>query len=329
MNLNNKTWRKRFFKFYLMLIMLTFIGHISINAQSNKSLQESNGELLIFELNRPVNVVDRGFPKSEMIAIPSKQIDAMAAGSNEDWTTPINYSQGTLFMRVEIFSQPVIQNNRLQFCIWQNDLKGDRFGLETCASLANVSGTKGTVVTWSQPVQNMWKKDKISLDWTRPRERYGIAIKNTAGDPVSDYNGWNWNGENPDEWYPLNMHFTVVAVPPGATFSGWSNYIGNPLSADPSQKADLAFPSNLHSFNVFPNNGSGLLNFEFVLEKSATVEAGIYSVNGDKIKTLLNRKLEARNYNESYDISELPVGIYLIAMIQDNTTLARHYVKTE
>jgi hypothetical protein len=86
-------------------------------------------------------------------------------------------------------------------------------------------GKSGTVVTWSQSIGSMWKKNGVALDWTKPRDRNGVAIKNSLGKPVSDYSGWNWNGENPDKWYPLNMRFTAVAVRQGKAFSGWNNYI--------------------------------------------------------------------------------------------------------
>jgi hypothetical protein len=125
---------------------------------------------------------------------------------------------------VEIFSQPQPQAMRLQLCFWQEKY-GYSFELENCGPLADVYGGSGTVVTWSVKVADMWKKDGNPIEWYRPRFRVGLAIKNQNGDPVSDYNGWNWYGEDPSLWYPLNMHFTTVVVAPGAQFSGWNNYV--------------------------------------------------------------------------------------------------------
>ena len=88
--------------------------------------------------------------------------------------------------------------------------------------MRTVEGTPGNVVTWSQPIQNMWKLDGNPMDWANPRQRYGVAIKNASGLPVSNFNGWEWNGEDPTLWYPLDMRFTVVVVPKGGTFSGWT-----------------------------------------------------------------------------------------------------------
>lgn len=166
-------------------------------------------ELLVYELNRTVTTNDHGFPKE----------DPPWVSANGNWFAPVNYAQGTLYYRVEIRNQPVAKAMQLQFCVWQ-----DNFVLENCGSLKSVSGTPGTTVTWSNGMGSLYQKDGNPIDWSRPRQRYAIAIKNAAGLPVSDFNGWNWNGEDPTTWYPLDLRFTVVVVAKGATFSGWENY---------------------------------------------------------------------------------------------------------
>ena len=180
----------------------------------------------MWDSSRQGNVTrdDRGFPKVEAQAKLNKRIFKMEPGSNGDWTSPINYAGGTLHMRVKILkSQPVVQSMKTQFCVWQT-LGSKTFGLENCAPMVSLQGKKGAQVTWSRAVKDMWKKNGKSIDWTRARKRYGVAIKNSSGQPVSDYNGWNWNGENPSKWYPFEWRFTVVAVPKGKSFSGWANY---------------------------------------------------------------------------------------------------------
>jgi hypothetical protein len=166
-------------------------------------------ELLVFQVDRAVTVADRGFPRDD----PPK------AAANGNWVSPTNFAEGTFHYRVQIRSQPKAQNMRIQFCAWQ-----DQFVLESCGSQKDIRGDAGTVATWSQPVDDIWKKNGIGVDWRRPRQRYGLAIKNAQGLPVSNFLGWNWNGENPANWYPLDMCTTVVVVAKGATFSGWQNY---------------------------------------------------------------------------------------------------------
>lgn len=167
-------------------------------------------ELLVFDWNEPVTKDHHGYPWDKP-PMPS---------ANGDWTQPINFAEGTLYLRVEIFDQPVPQEMKLQFCFWQYNNT-----LENCTPLERVSGETGTVVTWSIPVKKMGKKNGLPIDWANARDRNGVSIKNLNGDPVSDFSGWDWSGEEPDDWYPLDMRFTVVVAEKGAGFSGWDNYI--------------------------------------------------------------------------------------------------------
>ena len=166
----------------------------------------------MYDWNKPVTKAESGF------AIDNPPL------ANGNWTTPINFAQGTLYFRAEIRSQPVAQDGmKLGFCFWQ---RIDKIDYENCNG-ESVPGRKGTVVTWSVPVANMWKKEGRMVIWDQPRSRNGFAVRNRKNLPVSDKQGWNWNGENPDAWYPLDLRFTVVVVEKGAGFSGWDNYVTN------------------------------------------------------------------------------------------------------
>lgn len=215
-----------YFLKYRVLLLLTVVAlFVSGNGQVTSAqsapaedVTTTATELLVYDLNRAVTTADRGFPRDQ----PPR------SGANGDWTTPVNYAAGTLHYRLEIRSQPQPQVMIIQLCIWQYNLT-----LENCGKKQRLTGNPNTVLTWSQPVQEMYKKNGVSIDWKNPRQRYGLAIKNAQGIPVSDIKKWNWGGENPNLWYPLNMRFTVVAVAPGATFSGWGNYIsGNRAVAE-------------------------------------------------------------------------------------------------
>ncbi|SDX00038.1 PKD domain-containing protein [Thiocapsa roseopersicina] len=214
---------------------LTVTDNDGANATASKTITVGSApppggtgkELKVFDWNWPVIEDDRGFPKVEAVAKPSSRIFEMLPGSNGDWTSPVDYANGTLHMRVQVNSQPVPQAMKIQFCVWQweTPTSGWTTSRETCTPTANVQGTTGNQVIWSAAIPTMWKKDGKPIVWTDPRTRYGIAIKNTSGVPVTNYDGFVlWAGEDPKEWYPLDARFTVVAVPKGATFSGWSNY---------------------------------------------------------------------------------------------------------
>jgi phage-related protein len=169
----------------------------------------NNKELLVYDWNKPVLKSDKGFPWDT----PPME--------NGNWITPINYAEGTFYFRAEVRKMPTNKDMRLQFCIWQY-----KNTLENCSrtELISYKGSK-VVATWSQDVQKLWKKNGNIIDWANPRMRNGTPIKTSQGLPVSPFNNWNWNGENPDHWFPMDLRFTVVVVAKGQTFSGWDKYI--------------------------------------------------------------------------------------------------------
>lgn len=192
---------------FLGLVLLALTSVAAVRAQDTApAAADVAGELLVFDWNKPVTTAQHGFPWDK----PPKE--------NGNWVSPINYAGGTIHFRAQVNSMPQPKQMKLQFCFWQ--FKNTR---ETCSRTQQI--TVGQTVTWSQPLMGMWKKDNRQLDWTKPRDRNGVAIKTIKGKPVSNYSGWNWSGENPNEWYPMNMRFTVVVVRQGQAFSGWDNYI--------------------------------------------------------------------------------------------------------
>lgn len=166
----------------------------SDSAQVFVNVQETQS-LLIYDWNKPVEKKNHGFPSEQ----PPR--------ANGDWTNPVNFAEGTLKLQVVIKSMPVPQTMRLQFCIWQNF----DYSIESCTYEKEVEGFTGNVVSWDVPMDKLLPIHGV-VDYTQPRQRFGVAIKNSEGSPVSDYNDYNWGGEDPNEWYPLDMHFSVYVV---------------------------------------------------------------------------------------------------------------------
>jgi len=164
--------------------------------------------MVIYDWNKPVERTHKGMPRD----------NPPMASANGNWITPKNFYQGTLHFRIEMGTMPVIQTMQVQFCVWQ-----DSFSREQCAARTKFVANPGTVVTWSDEVQNMWKKDKnMPIDWSRARQIWGMVIRTEQGKPV--HPKFDWGGENPDNWFPLTWRATVVIVEKGKTFSGWDTY---------------------------------------------------------------------------------------------------------
>lgn len=166
------------------------------------------GEMLIYDWNQPITIEHGGFA-----------MDKTSQYLSQNWVQPINYADGTLYFRAEIYSLPTDKNQpdmKLGFCFWQ----GKR---ENCKG-QSVPGVPGTVREWSFKLHDMWKKDKIEVDWAVPRTKMGFSVRDGQNDPVSNKTSSDWGGNNPAEWYPMNLRFRVVLVPPGQAFSGWANH---------------------------------------------------------------------------------------------------------
>jgi len=169
-------------------------------------------ELLVFDWNKPVVKSDSGFPGEDP-----------AGAANDNWTHPPNFAEGTYHFRVEIHSQPVAKEMQVQFCVWQK-IQSEEELREACADRAELTGNPGAEATWFEAIEDMWTKYE-PIDYAVERKRHGAVIRNKHGKPVSAKQDWDWNGEDPDEWYPLDWRFTVVVVAKGETFSGWGNYL--------------------------------------------------------------------------------------------------------
>ena len=163
-------------------------------------------ELLAFDWNGPITIEQHGIPSPP----PLPQ-------ANGDWTQPVNYAGGTIYLRIEVHHQPQPQSMRLQIC-WSQP------GRETCTRAGRIVGQPGAVSTWSQPVARLWSADNGAVDWTQPRN-HAIFVRDAANHIVSDYGDWNWGGHDPNQWFPLDVRFTAVVVAAGGTFSGWEYYV--------------------------------------------------------------------------------------------------------
>ena len=139
--------------------------------------------------------------------------------ANANWVTGqyAGFADGTLYYRARISYIPEDQPGmKLGFCFWE-----DGFNNEECRGQI-IDGIAGTEMEWSHKLDDMWVKSPIN--WANPRTKHGFLVRNQNNKPVSAKKGWNWNGENPDHWYPLHIHYTVVLVKDGGKFDGWENY---------------------------------------------------------------------------------------------------------
>lgn len=195
---------------FVLLAVTALIAPAQLRAETPAAANAN--EMLVFDWNKPITKGMSGFAQY-------KPLSAYPQFPNGNWISPINYVNGTLYFRVRILSIPQNQlKMKLGFCFWQSSPK---FG-EECTKNYAVPGVPGTERRWNQPFKSMNKINKKPINWALPRWKEGIVVRNGRG-PVSAKNNFKWNGENPDHWYPMNVHYTAVLVLSGGE-PDWTDY---------------------------------------------------------------------------------------------------------
>lgn len=194
----------------LMLMGVALAAPARLRAQAEPAAANAT-EMLVFNWNKPVQKSDGGFAQYKPLSSYNFP--------NGNWVSPINWVNGTIYFRAKVFSIPKNQPSmKLGFCFWQNKPK---YG-EECSKNQAVPGVPGTERTWNQTLRSFNKINGAAINWTQPRWKEGFVVRGPKG-PVSPKAGMNWGGQNPADWYPLNIHYTAVLVINGGE-PNWSQY---------------------------------------------------------------------------------------------------------
>lgn len=195
-----------------LLALFALAAPARLRAQSAAPVAANANEMRIFDWNKPVMKRDSGFAQY-------KPLGAYPQFPNGNWISPINWTKGTLYFRARVISIPQNQPKmKLGFCFWQS---APKFG-EECTKNYPVPGVPGTERRWQQSFSSMNKINGAAINWALPRWKEGFIVRLRV--PVSGKLKFNWAGQNPDHWYPMNIHYTVVLVAPGGGAPDWTKY---------------------------------------------------------------------------------------------------------
>lgn len=122
----------------------------------------------------------------------------------------------------------------------------------------------------------------------------------------------------PDMYLEQGEHIITLLIaqngegikPDNATFT---------LTKTTSTHPDLDTPGEFSLHQNFPNpfNPSTIITFE--LKSAGFVNLTIFDITGRKIKTLINRKLNAGEHTYNFEAENLPSGVYVYSLTYDNT----------
>ena len=133
--------------------------------------------------------------------------------------SPIDYAHGTVHERLEVIAKPSARDIRYQMCFFQDAHQSAK---HACVSQRGLAFTGPGVYTFEQEMPTIYQFGNLA--WTRALLDLMLVVKDAGGAPVDDRYGFDgdWAG-SPDfsQYYPMEVRFTAVLVPPGETFAGF------------------------------------------------------------------------------------------------------------
>lgn len=122
-----------------------------------------------------------------------------------DWTTPVDYRNGTAHVRIEVLEKPEgSQPTTWSICYIPNHGQGNGYG---CTN-TNTYQEKG-VYEKDVPMTSFWENKAII--WTEGIKQMDIVMKD-------DHNLHAHKRPDPEKFFPTKVRITVVQVSAGSTY---------------------------------------------------------------------------------------------------------------
>ncbi len=115
----------------------------------------------------------------------------------------------------------------------------------------------------------------------------------------------------------VNVHTTVYAS--GEVRGNFGPLLLPSGIGDPASAAELRLSS-------WPNPATSCSALRFSLPKAGEVKLGVFDITGRQVASIVNRRLEAGEYNLPFDASALPSGVYFYRLTAGGAETSRRTV---
>jgi len=156
---------------------------------------------------------DQTFTFDERDAVPTKshlyvEANELGADTPTDWTSPVDYRNGTVHIRIEVIEKPKGDTPTVwSICYIPNKGRDNKYG---CTS--SPSYTTEGIYEKEDKMTGFWKND--SIIWTEGIKKMSLVIKlANAGGKAHAHN-------QPDlkKFFPTKIRFTVIQVAKGSNY---------------------------------------------------------------------------------------------------------------
>jgi MYXO-CTERM domain-containing protein len=141
--------------------------------------------------------------------IPDSHYNAMPLPETPaSWVSPVDYSQGTAHVYLEVLTKPTAQDTKFQVCFNSSPTYA-------CTDQSPTYTTTGTV-EWPTPVQNFWHPPEADPDWSLGISGLSAILKDTMNNkPSAD----NVGDEVAALYMPTEVRMVVTLVSPGGEYT--------------------------------------------------------------------------------------------------------------
>jgi tetratricopeptide (TPR) repeat protein len=140
---------------------------------------------------------------------------AASEDARQNWQTPTNYAAGVIYQRLEVSGKPSNEVVTYQLCLVPND---DISVKPTCSRAEELEFNDIGVYESQQALGEFYQYDNIN--WRKGISNLMVILRDERGNPI-DTAFARESGRTLDLYYPMNVRYSVVLVPPGGSFRGW------------------------------------------------------------------------------------------------------------
>ncbi len=201
----------------LLLLDRTFVHSTSYSAALLGETPSPTGSNCIYVLGI---IYTAGQTGSNVCNHEAFKFFQMPSANPNNWTSPINYAQGTLYQRIEIIEKPTTTPARYALCMFQDQVLAPR---HACGDLTKIKFT-GPGLYYSSQAMTTFYQYSTAIDWTRKPHVIMLHVTDDFNHQPDSYTGFMnlWYGTpNWSLYYPMKLRYTAIIVPPGGGAPVW------------------------------------------------------------------------------------------------------------
>lgn len=140
---------------------------------------------------------------------------AASEEARQSWQAPTNYATGVIYQRLEVSRKPSNEIVTYQLCLVPND---DISVKPTCSRATGLEFKDIGVYESQQSLTEFYQYDNIN--WRKGISNLMVILRDENGNPI-DTAFAREQEQSLDLYYPMEVRYSIVLVPPGGSFRGW------------------------------------------------------------------------------------------------------------